>query len=172
VLSAVFAAGVLAGGTIAPGLRLADRKEASAERPAEVLAPAPLATPPLSSAGVYPAEVLRVLDGDTFEARVRTWPGIEITTRVRLRGIDAAEMKSRCPEERVKAQAARDGLAAMLAEGEVTVSRVGLDKYGGRVDADAATRRTVDVSRAMLARGLARPYGGGRRGSWCAPDAS
>jgi hypothetical protein len=27
---------------------------------------------------IYPAEVLRVIDGDTFEARVRIWSGFEI----------------------------------------------------------------------------------------------
>jgi endonuclease YncB( thermonuclease family) len=37
----------------------------------------------------HPAEVLRVLDGDTFEARVRLWPGLDVTTKVRLRGVDA-----------------------------------------------------------------------------------
>src|SRR5438552_9260594 len=28
-----------------------------------------------------PAQVLRVLDGDTFEARVNVWPGMDITTK-------------------------------------------------------------------------------------------
>ena len=45
------------------------------------------------------AEALRVLDGDTFEARVRVWPGFDVTTRVRLRGIDAPEMRARCRED-------------------------------------------------------------------------
>jgi hypothetical protein len=35
-----------------------------------------------------PAEVLRVIDGDTFEARVRVWPGFDIAIEVRRRGID------------------------------------------------------------------------------------
>ncbi len=108
-----------------------------------------------------------MLDGDTFEARVHVWPGIDITTKVRLRGIDAPELKARCPQERDKAEAAREALRAMLAEGEVAVLRVSLDKYGGRVVADAATRGTPDVSAAMLATGHARAYSGGRRESWC-----
>ena len=33
---------------------------------------------------VYPADVLRVIDGDTFEARVRVWPGLDVDTKVRL----------------------------------------------------------------------------------------
>src|SRR5436309_2606231 len=101
----------------------------------------------------HPAQLLRVLDGDTFEARVHVWPGIDITTKVRLRGIDAPELRGRCPDERIKAEAARDALAAMLNEGDLIVQRVGLDKYGGRVLADAVTRSVPDISAAMLATG-------------------
>ena len=115
----------------------------------------------------HPAQLVRVLDGDTFEARVHVWPGIDITTKVRLRGIDAPELRARGPDERRKAEAARDALAAMLSEGDITVLRIGLDKYGGRVLADAATRSVADISAAMLASGLARSYAGGKRQSWC-----
>ncbi|MGC1466942.1 MAG: thermonuclease family protein [Pseudolabrys sp.] len=127
---------------------------------------APRAAPIVSQAG-HPAEVLRVLDGDTFEARVHVWPGMEITTRVRLRGIDAAELHARCEDERTKALAAREALTRILNEGAVGITHVGQDKYGGRVDADVSTARTPDVSAAMLDGGFARRYSGGRRGSWC-----
>lgn len=116
---------------------------------------------------VYPAEALRVIDGDTFEARVRVWPGLDVDTKVRLRGVDAAELHARCAGELAQAQAARVALGRILAEGGVTVSRVGVDKYGGRVDATIATRGTADVSAALLNGGFARAYNGGRRGSWC-----
>jgi endonuclease YncB( thermonuclease family) len=115
----------------------------------------------------YPADVLRVIDGDTFEARVRVWPGLDVDTKVRLRGIDAAELHARCADELAKAQAARTALETILAEGDVTVSQVGIDKYGGRVDAVASTRNTADVSVAMLSGGWARAYDGGRRAGWC-----
>jgi endonuclease YncB( thermonuclease family) len=121
----------------------------------------------LDPAIVYPADVLRVIDGDTFEARVRVWPGLDVDTSIRLRGIDAAELHARCADELSRAEAARTKLQAILAEGGVSVSRVGVDKYGGRVDALASTRRTADVSAAMLSGGFARAYAGGRRGSWC-----
>ena len=116
---------------------------------------------------VHSAEVVRVIDGDTFEARVHLWPGLDITTRVRLRGIDAPEFKARCTEERVKAEAARDALRAILDQGEVGISRVMLDKYGGRVVADASTRATPNVSSALLSVGAARRYSGGHRDGWC-----
>jgi endonuclease YncB( thermonuclease family) len=133
----------------------------------DVAAPDPPLAKRLNAGTIYPAEVLRVIDGDTFAARVRVWPGLDVETKVRLRGIDAAELHARCAEEFAKAEAARLALQNMLAEGGVTISRVGVDKYGGRVDAVAATRTTADVSAAMLAGGWARPYQGGRRTSWC-----
>lgn len=116
----------------------------------------------------HPAEVLRVIDGDTFEARVRLWPGLELTTRVRLRGIDAPELKSACADEFNRARLAREALEALLAEGHVAIFNIGPDKYHGRVVADAAAGRTPDVSAALLAAGHARPYRGGRRSGWCA----
>jgi endonuclease YncB( thermonuclease family) len=112
-------------------------------------------------------EVLRVIDGDTFEARVHLWPGLFATTRVRLRGIDAPELRARCDDERSKAEAARDALRALLDQGEVGIARVTFDKYGGRVVADASTSSTPDVSAALLAAGVVRPYHGGRRDGWC-----
>ena len=116
----------------------------------------------------YPAEVVRVIDGDTFEARVRVWPGIEIATKVRLRNIDAPELRGRCEQETAMARTARDALAAMLAEGQVSITEVGLDKYGGRVLAAASAGRTGDVAGALLEAGVVRRYAGGRREGWCA----
>ena len=116
---------------------------------------------------VYAAEVVRIIDGDTFVARMRTGPGGEVETRVRLRSIDAAELHARCSKELRLALAARAALQRLLAEGSVMLSHVGPDKYPGRIDANVATRSTNDVSAAMLTGGLARAYDGGRRGSWC-----
>jgi endonuclease YncB( thermonuclease family) len=154
-------------------VRPAPRAAASAE-PALSIArdgePAPPDTPiahRLDPTIVYPAEVLRIIDGDTFEARVRVWPGLDVDTKVRLRGVDAAELHARCADELAKAQAARGALQTLLADGGVAISRVGVDKYGGRVDATVSTRNTADVSAALLNGGFARSYDGGKRGSWC-----
>jgi endonuclease YncB( thermonuclease family) len=115
----------------------------------------------------YAAEVVRIIDGDTFVARMRTGPGGELETRVRLRRIDAAELHARCSKELRLALAARAALQRLLADGRVTLSHVGPDKYPGRIDANVATRGTNDISTAMLSGGFARAYDGGRRGSWC-----
>jgi endonuclease YncB( thermonuclease family) len=115
----------------------------------------------------HPVTVLRTIDGDTFEARVALWPDLTITTRVRLRGIDAPELKARCADEFRRAEAAAGALDALLNEGNVTIFNIGPDKYPGRVDANVATSRTPNVSAALLAGGYARPYDGGHRDGWC-----
>jgi endonuclease YncB( thermonuclease family) len=116
----------------------------------------------------HPVDVIRTIDGDTFEARIHVSPGLDLTTRVRLRGIDAPELKASCPQELQMAEAASDALRGLLGEGEVTIFNIGPDKYQGRVVADVATKRTENVSTALLAAGHARSYSGGRRSGWCA----
>jgi endonuclease YncB( thermonuclease family) len=158
----IFVAGLLAGAMLEPVTASRGAGPRSADDPMEQrtfeAAPARLA---------HAAEVLRVIDGDTFEARVRLWPGLDVTTRVRLRGIDAPELKARCDDERAHAEAAREALRTILDQGEVRIAQVMPDKYGGRVLADAFTRSTPDVSAALLQSGVARRYDGGRRNDWC-----
>jgi endonuclease YncB( thermonuclease family) len=114
----------------------------------------------------HPVDVIRTIDGDTFEARVHLSPGLDLTSRIRLRGIDAPELKASCPQELQMAEAASDALRGLLGEGEVAIFNIGPDKYSGRVVADVATRKTANVSSALLAAGHARSYGGGHRVGW------
>ena len=55
----------------------------------------------------HPVDVVRTIDGDTFEARVHLAPGQDVTTRIRLRAIDAPELKAACPQELQMAEAAK-----------------------------------------------------------------
>lgn len=114
-----------------------------------------------------PVDVIRTIDGDTFLARIRQRDGRDLVVRVRLRGIDAPELKASCQEELDKAEAAARTLRDLLGQGGVTITNLGPDKYG-RVLADVATRRTANVSAALLAGGFARSYNGGHRDGWCA----
>ncbi|CAB5194780.1 COG1525 Micrococcal nuclease (thermonuclease) homologs [uncultured Caudovirales phage] len=116
--------------------------------------------------GEFLALVLLVNDGDTFKARVTVWDGIEVVTAVRLRGVDTPELRGKCASEKAAALAAKERLTSLLASGRVTLSRVEPDKFAGRVDAEV----TVDgkaVASVLVAEGLARPYAGGARQSWC-----
>ncbi|WP_334487829.1 thermonuclease family protein [Bradyrhizobium algeriense] len=116
----------------------------------------------------HAVDVIRTIDGDTFEARVHLEPGLDLNTRVRLRGIDAPELKASCPQELQLAEAATGALRSLLGQGDVAIFNIGPDKYTGRVVADVATRRTASLSTAMIASGHARSYNGGHRNGWCA----
>jgi endonuclease YncB( thermonuclease family) len=116
--------------------------------------------------GPFQAEVLRVVDGDTIEARVHIGLSQDLTTDIRIRGIDAPELKGRCREETIMAMAVTDRLTD-LAGTAIRISEIGADKYGGRVLARVENAEGGDVGAMMLESGLARPYAGGRRGDWC-----
>ena len=172
VAGVIFAFGVTVGALVRPASLPESARSFDTARAAAVSGAEPAASVGTNShkfdlQTVYPAEVVRIIDGDTFQARVQVWPGLSVDTKVRLRGVDAPELHARCADEYAKAQAARAALETILAAGGVTISRVGIDKYGGRVDAAVATRDTADVSAALLNGGWARSYDGGRRGSWC-----
>ena len=66
------------------------------------------------------------------------------------------------------AEAASAALRRLLGEGEVAIFNIGPDKYSGRVVAEVATKKTGNVSAALLAAGHVRSYNGGHRGGWCA----
>lgn len=165
IIGVIFGLGLFAGAIIHPPAGIDPFATAARERGAFSWSRYRLAD--FNPQASYQAEVLRVIDGDTFEARVRIWSGFEITTRVRLRAIDAPELHARCAREFLKAEAARAALQRLLSAGAVTITQVAPDKYRGRVDATVATRDTLDVSAALLKGGFARSYDGGRRAPWC-----
>ncbi len=116
--------------------------------------------------GPVAAEVLRVVDGDTLTVRAHIWLGQELTTNVRLSGVNAPELTGSCERERELAQAARRYLAERVEGRSVTLRKIGLDKFGGRVVA-IVEDGAGDLTAALLAARLAVPYDGGPRGSWC-----
>jgi endonuclease YncB( thermonuclease family) len=116
--------------------------------------------------GPVTATVVRVIDGDTFVAEAHVWPGETVRVSVRIRGIDAPELHSRCPRERLAAAEARDALAALLDRQNVKITNVGGGKYYGRVLADVETE-DGEVAPALLSRALVRYYSGGRRQPYC-----
>jgi endonuclease YncB( thermonuclease family) len=118
-------------------------------------------------AGPIAVDVLEVIDGDTFLARAKVWPGQEVTVSVRLRGIDAPERKGKCDSERAAAEEARLALEYALAAAPVEIRNITGDKYFARVIADAGNSDVSDAASFMLDVDLARPYQGGKRLGWC-----
>lgn len=131
-------------------------------------APAPQAAENLL-AGPIALEQARVIDGDTLEVVALIWLNQRMTTRVRVRGIDTPERKGACPAERAAAETARTLAAAWLEQNRPLVLRdLSHDKYGGRVvgRVQSADGR-ADLADMLVEKGLARPYGGGRKNPWC-----
>jgi endonuclease YncB( thermonuclease family) len=123
-------------------------------------------------AGPLPAWVVSVIDGDTLEVRVHIWLGQDLNIRVRLAGIDAPELKGKCDREKDLARRARAYLLARLdpadsGVGEIRLREVRYGKFAGRVLARVETLDGTDLGQDLIAAGLARPYDGRRRASWC-----
>ncbi len=123
-------------------------------------------------AGPYQAQVLEVMDGDTFAARIQVWLGQDVVTLVRLRGVDAPEIRGRCRRENDAAVEAKRVLAEFLSAGAVSLRDIGTGKYAGRVIAKAFVtgregKLAGEAGAMLMAGGYARAYRGGRRNSWC-----
>lgn len=119
--------------------------------------------------GPVAARLVEVIDGDTLLVRARIWLGQDLETRVRLDGIDTPETRGRCAEEREMAARATALLRESIAGADIELFDVRFGKYAGRVVARVRTPDGRDLSDLLSRAGLARPYAGGRRGSWCGP---
>ncbi len=117
--------------------------------------------------GPIPARLLAVIDGDTIAVEAQVWLGQKLAIKVRLQGVDAPELKGRCDRERDLAVRAREFVGHQIGEGSVRLADVRYGKFAGRVVARVITANGSDLGRELLAAGLAQPYRGGRRQSWC-----
>ncbi|MCF8483393.1 MAG: thermonuclease family protein [Rhodospirillum sp.] len=119
--------------------------------------------------GPVEAEVQSVYDGDTMKVLAAIWPNQVVFTSVRLTGVDTPEIRGKCPEEKAQARAARDRVRALVAENgsRVLLQRIQRGKYAGRVVATVTMPDGRDLSEVLITEGLAHPYDGKTRQSWC-----
>ncbi|MBY0611125.1 MAG: thermonuclease family protein [Beijerinckiaceae bacterium] len=167
LVALVFVVSIVAATAFSSRPSKAPAEATDAQAPSESVVEARPSLPAKPLRSLFAAKPLRVIDGDTVEMRVSIWLGQDVTTRVRMRGIDAPELRARCEDELLKAEAAKQFLADLLARGEVFLSEVGYDKYGTRVLARIVDASGADLGASLVERGLARPYQGGKRQSWC-----
>jgi len=111
------------------------------------------------------AKCIKVYDGDTITIACGLppyEPGKPIYRwSVRLRGIDAPEMRTKCVNEKGCALLAKEMMEAQVLDKIVTLENVSYDKYG-RVLADVFVNN-VNVTDKLLAHNLAVPYDGGTK---------
>lgn len=114
------------------------------------------------------AVVDRVLDGDTFAAKVLLEDDTQITVRVRVLGVDTPEINGLCQYEKDTALLAKNRTAQLLPVGSVVeLSEIKDDKYLGRIDARVKTSNGQELAEILIKEKLGRPYDGGRRATWC-----
>ena len=117
--------------------------------------------------GPFAFELLEVIDGDTFRARVDIWLGQSVTVKVRLKGVDTPEMNGKCAAEKKLARQAKAFAENWLRKNQAHLVNVHYGTYAGRVLATAQITNGTSLSAALLAENLAKPYRG-RRAQWCA----
>ena len=112
------------------------------------------------------AKYVSCYDGDTCTFAFPDWPELFQKMPVRLRGLDAPEIRGKCLDEATKAIAAKSALRFALATAEyVELRKVERDKYFRLLAEVWVDGR--DVAELLIRKGLARPYEGGTRKSWC-----
>lgn len=108
----------------------------------------------------YSATVIRIIDGDSIAVEVDLWPGLVAKYTVRVRGIDAPELRRvGCEEERAWGLAAQKQAARLYDVGsKVKLKNVEYDSFSGRVVADIfrwRSDRWLSFSDEMIDRGMA-----------------
>ncbi|HAT08298.1 MAG TPA: nuclease [Rhodobiaceae bacterium] len=116
--------------------------------------------------GPFPFELVEVIDGDTFRARVDIWLGQSVTVRVRLKGVDTPEIEGKCAAEKKLARQAKAFAENWFKKNQAELVNVHYGTYAGRVLATAQIKNGESLSAALLAENLAKPYRG-RRAQWC-----
>jgi endonuclease YncB( thermonuclease family) len=114
--------------------------------------------------GPVEAEILRVVDGDTLLVEAQPWPQQKMEVYVRIRGIDAPELKSKCAAIRLAGLNAREALEELVAGADgIQLTRISGDKYFGRIVADVKLADGHNAADHLLLAGLVVSYDGGRK---------
>jgi micrococcal nuclease len=114
--------------------------------------------------GPVSAKIIRIIDGDTLLVAATPWPQQTMEVYVRIRGIDAPEIHSKCAEVRKAALEARVALEQMIS-GAATIQlrEIAGDKYFGRILANVTFADGRNPAQDLLSEGKVRAYDGGRK---------
>lgn len=116
---------------------------------------------------IKPDSVVKVHDGDTLVVNIAGCPDVLCKNMpVRISGIDAPELRGKCPQEIAGAIAAKNYLTGQVMNAQdIELHDPTRDKYF-RISAHVMVSG-VNVGNEMVKQGLARTYSGGKRASWC-----
>ena len=111
----------------------------------------------------YNAEVLRVVDGDTLDARIDLGFDVHVNKRIRLMGIDTWESRTRDKAEKAKGLAAKARLKELLKEDKNKFKLIshGTGKFGRVLgDIEISVGNVCDI---LVEEGHAYSYFGGNK---------
>ena len=119
----------------------------------------------------YFAELRRVVDGDTVDVTIDCGFNMHVKERVRLKGINTPECRTRDLEEKARGLAAKARLIEILESwGNKMIIRTSIDKKGkfGRllgelIHPDGQGSRDDNANKMLLHEGHATEYHGGKR---------
>ena len=100
------------------------------------------------------ASPVRTIDGDTFSADARIWPGLTARESVRVLGVNSPELHGATA---VQGAAARDFTQAWLT-GDVTLTVCKRDSFGRALATVRRASDNADLGADLLAAGLAVPF--------------
>tara|TARA_Y100001963_G_scaffold70150_1_gene97651 strand:+ start:2237 stop:2623 length:387 start_codon:yes stop_codon:yes gene_type:complete len=114
----------------------------------------------------YSAKLVRVVDGDTCDALIDLGFDTWVKKRIRFKGVDTWECRTRDKEEKVKGLAAKAFTKDLLEnsdEGKFVLKSYGVGKYG-RVLADLYVKgQEKSINDLLLENGHAYEYEGGKK---------
>ena len=113
------------------------------------------------------SKVISVYDGDTIRVDIGSFPDIiGKNIRIRLKGIDAPEIKGKCQKEIDLAIMARDYLRnAINQSSQIELRNIQRGKYF-RIVGELYVNGE-NMSNNLIRRKLAYHYNGGKKRSWC-----
>lgn len=121
---------------------------------------------------LYTWQVLRVVDGDTLEIHIPSFPDELTPLKIRILGIDTPEkIRAGCQKEKDLGYAATKYVTDVVEHAHannksIKFGNIKWDKYGGRIDADVFISGKP-LAPMIINAGFARPYDGGKKSNWC-----
>ena len=114
----------------------------------------------------YSAKLVRVVDGDTCDALIDLGFDTWVKKRIRFKGVDTWECRTRDKEEKVKGLAAKAFTRDLLEnsdDGKFALRSYGVGKYGRVLGELFVKGKTTSVNDLLLENGHAYEYEGGKK---------
>ncbi len=109
----------------------------------------------------YKAKLVRVIDGDTIDCVIDLGFDVRLKERIRLKGIDTPEVRTRDLEEKAKGLAAKERVIEAFRYSSDFVVSTELDKkgkYGRILGTIMLPDRKVSLNQMLLDEGHAKVY--------------